>query len=76
MDLDFNAILSNDGHAVIADFGIYHLTGDELGNPANAIANAEAKCRAAYDSGWLMRRHWLEKLTAATKLETNQDVSR
>lgn len=68
MDLDFNAILSNDGHAVITDFGIYHLTGNELLDEPLAVASAKIKCRLAYDSGWYERKAWDGRLTAQTVL--------
>lgn len=63
-----SAALSTDGSFVVTDFGVYYLTGDELGDPGTAIANAEAKCRAAYDSGWYERKAWDERLTAQTVL--------
>lgn len=63
-----NACLSFDNTKVICDFGTYHLTGAELNDPQPAIQAGAIKCKAAYDSDWYMRRHWLDRLTAATDL--------
>ena len=67
-----NAALSHDHTQVICDYGIYHLTGAELGSPESAIPSAAAKCKEAYDKEWYERKRWDEVLTASTEFNSER----